>query len=102
MAKEKAKSDDGVRYFRVLESARFIAGPGEQATLAKGSVISTLTHDVELCRRQGIRLERCDAPEVRPPPETAQSLMDGPSPGATLVIALDALDDVAMGEGDGS
>lgn len=101
-AKKMANGPEPVKYFRVLRDAQFCAGPGDRAKLAAGSVISTLTHDVTAARRQGVQLERCDAPEIQPPVEvqglTTVDVLPMPRLNETIASRPED-EDLVVGEG---
>lgn len=55
-----------IRYARVLRAARWVSADGAVQTLAEGSIVSELTHDVRELARQGVPLAECSAPVVPP------------------------------------
>lgn len=58
-----AKTDDGVRYFRVTEHCRYFQTSGV-STFPKGHVISTLGYNLDDVRAQGVPLEPCTAADI--------------------------------------
>lgn len=93
-----------VRHYRVEADAIYCGGPGERAKLVAGSVISNITHDIGLAQQQGIKLRRCPAPDVLPPPDSGMLREQVPQPlSVDLGVPAGMLgdEDLVLGTGEG-